>query len=115
MSQYFVIPYDKLPDNPDYKVWYATWTTEPPKGLPPEAKLMVVGVTTGDRLPNGAVSLASSDKDPLPPPPPDLLAYEDSALSAYQDSFKQWLARAEDEQPSAPAQPVLPTHVDTSD
>lgn len=115
MSKYFVIPFDKLPENPDYDVWYATWTTERPAKVPPGAQPMVVGVTTGDKLPDGVVLLASYDKDPLPPPPPDLLAYGDSALSAYQKSFELYLSRGEDEQPSAPAQSVLPTHVDTSD
>lgn len=115
MSKYFVIPFGKTPEKPDYDVWYATWTTERPQEVPPGSEPMVVGLTTGDQLPDGAVLLASYDKDPLPPPPPDLLEYGDSALSAYQESFGQWIARLEDEQPAAPAQPVLPTHVDTSD
>jgi hypothetical protein len=115
MSQYFVIPFDQLPEKPDYTVWYATWTTERPAEVPPGGTPTVVGVTTGDKLPDGAVLLASYDKDPLPPPPPDLLAYGDSALSAYQKSFELWLSRDEDEQPAAPAPPVLPAYVDTSD
>jgi len=99
MSQsykYFVIPFEDVPANPSYTVWYATWSekrpTEPGKNQFP----MVVGVTTEANLPAGAVLLGDGLKDPPPPPPPPPSLT--STPSDYLTSCSLWLsARDEDE------------------
>ena len=92
--KYFAIPFENVPDEPSYTVWFATWSKERPVLEPGMSAPMVVGVTANDRLPEGAVLLGDSSKDPVPPPPPPPPAVLDQ--SAYQQSFTEWLAGGRD-------------------
>jgi hypothetical protein len=68
--KYFKIPFDKVPANPTFKVWYATWSEVRPeidRGLPPP---LVVGFIEDGTLPPGATKLASSSASKTPPTPP---------------------------------------------
>lgn len=87
MSTYFTIPYSQLPSNPGYTVYYATWTTTPPAdaGTTPP---FIVCCTTGS-APEGATVLASSIKDPTPPP---LLQLGSISTSDYETKVQTWLA-----------------------
>jgi hypothetical protein len=95
MSDYklFMIPFDALPANPPYPVRYATWSTEPPELEPGMNSPMVVGATTEDTLPEGAVLLASGSKDPLPPPPPPPPGLSEPD---YKDSLSVWMMAGRD-------------------
>lgn len=92
---YFVIPFDEVPDHPSYTVWYATWTQERPMLEPGMNRPMVVGATPGDTLPHGATVLGRNRKDPVPPPPPP----PPKALGVveYQQAFEQWVTAGRDE------------------
>lgn len=85
-TQYFMIPFEKLPQNPDYHVWYASWSTQRPTLEPGVQAPIVVCATTGP-LPAGAVPLAAGGKDP-PPPPPALVP---GSPSDYQAALITWL------------------------
>ncbi|HWO18788.1 MAG TPA: hypothetical protein VNO30_08425 [Kofleriaceae bacterium] len=88
--KYFAIPLENVPSAPSYTAWYATWSKERPvlePGMPPP---MVVGVTADSTLPDGAILLGTTSKDPVPPPPPPPPAVLDQP--AYQRSFTEWLA-----------------------
>jgi hypothetical protein len=93
--KYFAIPFENVPADPSYTVWFATWSKERPVLEPGMNAPMVVGVTTSTTLPAGAVLLASGSKDPVPPPPPPPPAVMDP--SAYQRSVTEWLASGRDE------------------
>ena len=85
-SKYFVIPFKSVPPNPTYTVWYATWSKDRPKEPGPGmSHPLVVGVTSEDRLPDGAVSLGGT-KDPIPPPPPPPTFREED----YKKAFGKW-------------------------
>ena len=88
MSQYtyFTLPFDNLPQNPGYTVYFATWSTQPPTDS--DAKPLVVCCTTGV-APQGATVLVSSAlKDPPPPPPPPFAV----SSSTYSTTLSAWLA-----------------------
>jgi len=92
--KFFTISFDQVPPSlpTTCTVWYSMWTTVRPSDLPPNARPpMVVGVTAEDKLPAGA-TLLDGDKDPLPPPPPDLAVTSPEYEAAYLRSFKTWLA-----------------------
>jgi hypothetical protein len=88
--KYFVIPFDSVPNNPGYTVWYASWSTQRPSLEPGMQPPVVVGVTSGD-LPAAATPLAAGGKDP-PPPPPPLTAN----MSSYQSSISAWIQLGRD-------------------
>ena len=94
--KYFIIPFENVPANPTYPVWYASWTKERPIVAPGVHPPLVVGATT-EALPAGATLLGSGSKDPPPPPPPPPpLAI---IPSEYQTTITTWLEidRGEDE------------------
>lgn len=95
--KYFTIPFECVPEDPSYKVWFATWSTERPAVVPGVPPPLVVGVTPAEELPPGATLLSSGSKDPPPPPPPPPLAAV--SLTDYQQVVGQSLAldRGEDE------------------
>lgn len=86
-SKYFVIPFEDVPAEPGFQVWYATWSQERPAVEPGASPPLVVGVTAGE-LPRNAAMLGSATKDPPPPPPPLDGA---AAPSSYQQTFSAWL------------------------
>lgn len=89
--KYFMIPASAVPSDPTYKVWYATWSSAPPTDVGSGATgPMAIGVTSDERLPEGATLIATTSKDPPPPPlaPPPLSA---DALTSYQQEFQGWL------------------------
>lgn len=90
-TQYFMIPFANVPQNPDYKVWFATWSTQPPTLEPGMQPPLVIGATAGP-LPAGAVPLAGGGKDP-PPPPPPLAA---GSQAEYQAALIAWLTIGRD-------------------
>ncbi|HWU85954.1 MAG TPA: hypothetical protein VN253_01685 [Kofleriaceae bacterium] len=98
IQQYFTIPFENVPANPAYTVWYATWTRERPAVEPGVNPPLVVGATVEGSLPKGATSLGSGTKDPLPPPPPPPPAVIISQPD-YQKTVSDWLglSRGEDE------------------
>lgn len=84
-NKYFVIPFKSVPANPTYTVWYATWSRDRPEIKPGMSHPLVVGVTSEDRLPDGAASLGAT-KDPIPPPPPPPPFREED----YKKAFGEW-------------------------
>jgi hypothetical protein len=56
---------------------------------------MVVGITTEENLPAGAVLITSGDKDPLPPPPPPPPSL--SQLETYRQAVQTWMTGGRDE------------------
>jgi hypothetical protein len=99
MSEYkvFLIPFESVPADPPYAAWFATWSRERPKLEPGMNVPMVVGVTTQELLPIGAVLLTDGTKDPQPPPPPPPPDY---SMVDYQKSVTTWMmmGRPEDEE-----------------
>lgn len=94
--KYFVIPFDKVPDNPTYTVWFATWSKDRPLVEPGMNPPMVVGAAAEDKLPTGAVLLGNASKDPQPPPPPPPpLTFTESD---YQRTVSHWLAIGRNEE-----------------
>ncbi len=92
--RYFEIPFENVPQDPTYTVWYATWSTQRPVLEPGMNPPMVVGVTAESTLPAGATLLGDGSKDPPPPPPSLTLSQSD-----YQKTVSDWLGigRGEDE------------------
>lgn len=93
--KYFLIPFENVPANPPYQVWYATWSKTPPLLEPGMNPPMVVGATL-EELPAGATLLDSGSKDPLPPPPPPPPGFHELD---YQKAVTDWmmLGRSGDE------------------
>jgi hypothetical protein len=91
--KYFLIPYEQVPEQPAYAVWFATWSQDRPRLEPGMNPPMVVGATTEDRLPAGAVLLAGASKDPQPPPPPPPPSF---TASDYQRAVSDWLSIGRD-------------------
>ena len=91
--QYFVIPFENVPDAPEYTVWFAAWSRVRPIVEPGMNPPFVVGATRGT-LPAGAVLLGDSDKDPIPPPLPP--APSTVSSSNYQKSVRVWLELSRD-------------------
>jgi hypothetical protein len=92
-NKYFVIPFKQVPAKPTYTVWFASWTTVRPTHDPYLLPPYAIGVTKDDKLPPGAIPIASSTKEPPPPPPP--LAV--STPAEYKAAFNAWLANTKDE------------------
>jgi len=90
-TQYFMIPFENVPQNPDYQVWFASWSTQRPTLEPGMQAPVVVGATTGP-LPAGAVPLTAGGKDP-PPPPPPLAA---GTPADYQAALAAWVQLTRD-------------------
>jgi hypothetical protein len=91
VSTYFKIPFDKVPNSPVYKVWYASWSTQRPileAGMPPP---VVVGFIEGDALPAGATPIVSVQGVKSPPPPPPPLAPVSDEV--YRDAVAAMLSR----------------------
>lgn len=88
-KKYFLIPYGAVPVRPTFKIWSSTWSEERPVLETTSTSTLLVGYTEGE-LPDGATLLASSSKDPPPPPPPPTVTATGD-LSAYQQSFEDWL------------------------
>jgi hypothetical protein len=86
-TKYFAIPFDNVPKDPTYTVWFATWSTERPAVEPGTYPPWVVGVTEDDVLPAGATLLGTCSKDPPPPPPPAAPV----SMADYQTSVSNWL------------------------
>jgi hypothetical protein len=97
MSQiykYFMIPFENVPKEPTYTVWFGTWSQGGP-GVTwskerPESNTdttWVVGLTA-DEPPSEATIIGSSTKDPPPPPPES----STTNLSDYQQSFAALLS-----------------------
>ena len=95
--KYFEIPFDNVPEQPTYTVWFATWSRERPLLEPGMNPPMVVGITAEDEIPAGAALIGISSKDPPPPPPPP--PPSGFGASEYQAAVRDWLAidRSEDE------------------
>lgn len=90
MFKYFTIPFQNVPSKPNYTVWYATWSNQPPAIEPGMSLPVVIGVTKDDTLPPSATLLvASGTKEPPPPPPP---LPPRGITAEYQASFSTWLA-----------------------
>lgn len=92
-NKYFVIPFENVPADPTYTVWFSTWSRERPLVEPGMSPPLVVGVTADAELPTGATLLGDGSKDP-PPPPPPLSAF---SQSEYQSSVSTWLELGRDE------------------
>jgi hypothetical protein len=95
----FLIPFEKLPENPGYTVLFSTWTQQRPQIdptlTPPPPFPMVLGIIADGEVPSGATQLYSGDKDPLPPPPPPPPSL---TLKSFGDAFNTLLGdRDEDE------------------
>jgi hypothetical protein len=93
--KYFLIALENVPANPCYTTWFATWSTERPIVAPGMAPPLVVGVTSAETLPVGAMLLGAGGKDPPPPPPP--LAPSAVCQLDYQKLVSLWLAGDRDE------------------
>jgi hypothetical protein len=91
-NKYFMIPFENVPASPTYTVWFATWSQDRPVLEPNMNPPMVVGVTSDETLPTGAVLLGDGSKDPPPPPPPPPPLGLD-----YEASFTTWLMGDRDE------------------
>jgi hypothetical protein len=88
-QKYFTIPFEDVPANPSYTVWFATWSRERPLLEPGMNPPLVVGVTSDSTLPAGAFLLGGGSKDPQPPPPPPPpMSFNPSD---YQRSVSEWL------------------------
>ena len=85
--RYFTIAVDALPAEPDFEVWYHTWSRERP--AKPSPDLLVVGITAGE-LPLGAELIGESSKEPPPPPPPPPPPARVS--DAMREAFATWSA-----------------------
>jgi hypothetical protein len=86
---YFMIPFDAVPANPSYPVWYAvksppniTWSTECPN--PPPDSTWVVGRVC-DEAPAGMTIIARSGK---PSPPPVGNVFGDTTDSDFHTKFE---------------------------
>ncbi len=104
--KYFMIPYDQIPNNVSYKLWFGTWSIANPtitwsqdRPAPPDGvSTWAVGLTTGApavsgvtsaaAVASGATPLGDGGKD-LPPPPMRLS--NPSSPTAFQDAVAQWL------------------------
>lgn len=92
-KKYFLISYAAVPQRPSYSVWDSSWSTIRPTIESSTDSTMVLGVTN-EELPEGAILVGISSKDPpIPPPPPPALTGAE-VLSGYQRSIADWLATA---------------------
>lgn len=89
---YFLISYAAVPVCPTFQLWSSTWTTERPVLDTSAGDPLLVGYTTEETLPDGAIYIMSSDKDPPPPPPPPPGRTEEE-IEAYKGSFLLALGR----------------------
>jgi hypothetical protein len=93
-KKYFLINYAAVPQQPSYSVWDSSWSAARPTIEPSTDSTMVLGVTSAE-LPEGAILVGISSKDPpVPPPPPPDLTGDYQALAGYQRSIADWLATA---------------------
>jgi hypothetical protein len=94
--QYYMIPFDQVPVNPRYRVWFGTWSTDNPvinwsqdkPAQPDGIATWAAAITTGAMVGSGVTLLGDGGKD-LPPPP--LRLSNPSSPSAFQDAVSQWL------------------------
>ena len=90
---YFSIPFENVPDDPQYAVWFASWSKQRPTLEPGMNAPFVVGATAGP-LPAGATLIANIVKDPIPPCLPP--APVEASMKEYQKSVKEWIALGRD-------------------
>jgi len=94
---YFTIPFEMVPPDPPYSVWFASWTAVKPRlNSENEPRPFVIGVTQGS-LPPGATPLGTGRRTPssLPPVPPSPARV---SLASYRDAFEAWLRTGSDAQ-----------------
>jgi hypothetical protein len=93
---YFTIPFELVPQDPPYKVWFASWTAVKPRlNSQTEPRPFVIGVTS-DTVPPGATLLGTGRRSPSsapPPPPPPTVG-----LASYQTAIATWLQAGTDAQ-----------------
>lgn len=92
---YFTVPFEAVPQDPPYTVWFASWTAVKPRlGSENEPRPFVVGVTKA-HVPPGATPLGTGPRSPsCPPPPPPSPA--SVSLASYRESFASWLRTGSD-------------------
>lgn len=97
---FFTIPFELVPSDPPYRVWFASWSRTVPELKTNEPRPFVVGATRGE-LPQSATVLGTGLKDrpeeEAPPPPPAV----PTTLSEYGAALNAWLSRGTDTQPCA--------------
>jgi hypothetical protein len=87
---YFTIPFEMVPQEPPYTVWFASWTSVKPRLSSEETpRPFVVGVTK-TRVPKEGTPLGTGHRSPNhpPPPPPSPVSV---SLASYQEAFGNWL------------------------
>src|SRR5262249_45805522 len=104
---YFAIPFDRIPVDPPYQVWFTSWSeVQPPLGedtaLGPGANKppplpFVVGATTGS-LPRGATVLGKGRLDRDRPPPP-LPSPSEASAADYQEQMRTWVESGDGAEP----------------
>ena len=91
---YFSIPFESVPDDPKYTVWFACWSQKRPVLEPGMNAPFVIGATTGP-VPMGGIEIGTSIKDPIPPPSPPP-APTDANRGEYQKSVREWIKLGRD-------------------